>query len=192
MASFNLRDIPLTPEGLRAAVLGLGALAPLAYVTVVAMRPFVFFLGPAVHRRRAGLRAAARHAVRGDRRRHRRGGDVPARPRPGARLRPGAPTRPPAPPAGQRVGAGLVFVLLLVPIVPMTAVNYGAGLSRVSLAHYTLAVLGGLTPRAFAYRVFGDALFDVGSPQFMGALAVLASMVVVPALFRRRWLARWR
>src|SRR6185436_20686715 len=39
-------------------------------------------------------------------------------------------------------GAGIVFFLNLVPIVPITAVNYGAGLSRVSLRHYTLGVLG--------------------------------------------------
>ena len=90
------------------------------------------------------------------------------------------------------LGAGLIFILMLVPIVPMTAVTYGAGLSRVSLGHYTLAVLGGLTPRAFAYCYFGDSLFDVGSPQFIGALAILAVMVIVPALLRQRWMARWR
>lgn len=88
--------------------------------------------------------------------------------------------------------AGLIFFLMLVPVVPMTAVNYGAGLSRVSLAHYTLAVLGGLTPRALAYTYFGDALFDVGSPQFLAALAILAVLVAVPALFHRRWFAHWR
>ena len=43
LAFFRLRDLPLTPESVRAAVLSWGALAPLAYVAVLALRPFLFF-----------------------------------------------------------------------------------------------------------------------------------------------------
>lgn len=193
VAFFNLRDIPLTPDGLRGSVLGWGALAPVAYIAVVAMRPFVFFpsgllfivaglaFGPllgTVYAVIGGVIAAVVTFLlaRG------LGRDF-VQARMPARLRHLQESE---------WGAGLIFFLLLVPVVPMTAVNYGAGLSRVSLGHYTLAVLGGLTPRAFAYCFFGDSLFDVGSPQFLAAVAALALMVIVPALFRRRWLARWR
>jgi len=71
-------------------------------------------------------------------------------------------------------------LLNLVPVVPITAVNYGAGLSRVPLSHYTLAVIGGLTPRAFAYGFFGDSLLEVGSGRFIAAIAFLVALVVVP------------
>ena len=64
---------------------------------------------------------------------------------------------------------------------PITAVNYGAGLSRVSLGDYTLAVVAGLTPRAFAYSFFGDSLLDIGSTQFLAAIGVLCLLVIVPA-----------
>ena len=65
-------------------------------------------------------------------------------------------------------------------------------MSRVTLRDYTLGVIGGLTPRAFAYSFFGDSLLDIGSAQFVAALGVLALLVIVPALFRWRWFARWR
>ncbi|MEO8601131.1 MAG: TVP38/TMEM64 family protein [bacterium] len=188
-----LRNATLTPDAVRETVLAWGALAPLAYVAVVSMRPFIFFpstllfiaaglaFGPWLGTLYAVIggviaavitfllaRALGREFVQAR---------LPARLQ---RLQEG------------EWGAGLIFVLNLVPIVPITAVNYGAGLSRVPLSHYTLAVLGGLTPRAFAYSFFGDALLDVGSTQFIVAVAVLALLVLVPALFRKRWFARWQ
>ena len=188
LAFFRLRDMPLTPESVRAAVLGWGALAPLAYMLVLALRPFLFFpstllfiaaglaFGPVL----GTLYAAV-------------GGTIAAvltfvlarwlgREFVEARL----------PARWRRVhedewGAGLIFVLNLIPVVPITAVNYGAGLSRVSLRHYTMAVIGGLTPRAFAYTFFGDSLLDIGSPQFIAAIAVLGLLVIVPTAVRWRW-----
>ncbi len=194
VAYLNLRGgVSLTPDGLRASVLGWGAWAPIAYITIVALRPFIFFpstvlfivaglaFGPVmgtVYAVIGGVIAAIVSFLLA----RSLGRDFVQ-----ARL----------PPRMQELqetewGAGLIFLLLLVPIVPMTAVNYGAGLSRVSLGHYVLAVLGALTPRAFAYSYFGDSLFDVGSPQFISALALLVLMVIVPALLRRRWMSRWR
>lgn len=193
LALFRLHDLPLTPESVRAAVLSWGRLAPFAYVVIVALRPFLFFpstllfiaaglaFGPVFGTLYAAIggttaavvtfvlaRALGREFVQ-------------------ARL----------PVSLQRLhdaewGAGLIFFLNLVPVVPITAVNYGAGLSRVSLRHYTVAVIGGLTQRAFAYSFFGDALLDIGSWRFIAAIAMLALLVIVPALLRWRWFARWR
>lgn len=193
IAFFNLRDIPLSPDGLRATVLSWGALAPLAYITIVAMRPFIFFpsgllfivaglaFGPVLGTVYAVIGGVIAAVVTFQLARSLGRDFVQAR----------LPARLQHLQENE-LGAGLIFLLMLVPIVPMTAVNYGAGLSRVSLPHYTLAVLGGLTPRAFAYCYFGDSLFDIGSPQFLAALALLAVMVIVPALLRRHWMSRWR
>jgi uncharacterized membrane protein YdjX (TVP38/TMEM64 family) len=192
-AMLVLHRAPLHPEAVRRMILDWGPLAPIAYVALVAMRPFVFFPSTLLFIA-AGLAfgpwLGTLYAVAG--------GIIAAlitfqlarslgREFVQARL----------PARLQRLqdsewGAGLIFLLNLVPIVPITAVNYGAGLSRVPVAHYALAVLGGLTPRAFAYSYFGDALLDIRSPQFVVALVGLAVLVVVPALFHRRWLARWQ
>jgi len=191
LAFMRLRDLPLTPESIRATVLSWGTLAPLVYVLLLALRPFLFFpstllfiaaglaFGPLLGTVYAAIggttgavvtfllaRSLGREFVQAR---------LPARLH---RLQ------------EQEWGAGLIFFLNLVPIVPMTAVNYGAGLSRVTLRQYTLAVIGGLTPRAFAYSFFGDSLLDIGSGQFIAAIAVLALLVIVPAFLRRRWFRR--
>lgn len=88
-----------------------------------------------------------------------------------------------------RWGIGLVLLLNLIPVVPMTAINYGAGLSGMGVGPFTLAVIAGLTPRAFAYSYFGHSLLQIGSPQFRVALILLAALIVVP-LYLRRHLAR--
>jgi uncharacterized membrane protein YdjX (TVP38/TMEM64 family) len=186
-----LRGAELTPEAVRARVHGWGALAPFAFVGLLAARPFVFFpstllfiagglaFGPwlgTVYAVIGGTMAAlvsfllarwlGRDYVQAR---------LPAR---WQRLH------------GEEWGAGVVFFLNLVPIFPITAVNYGAGLSRVSLRHYTLAVIGGLTPRAFAYSFFGNSLLDAGSTKFVAAIAMLVMLVVVPTWLRRRIVAR--
>lgn len=193
LAFWRLSDLPLTPEGLRAEVLSWGALAPLMYVSIVALRPFLFFpstllfiaaglafgpiLGTAYAALGGTIAALVTFAV--------------------ARWLGREFVQAHLPPRLQRLrdeewGAGLIFFLNLVPVVPITAVNYGAGLSRVPLRYYTLAVIGGLTPRAFAYSYFGDSLLDIGSRQFITALVALGLLVIVPALLRWRWFARWR
>lgn len=188
VAFFRLRGVDLTPEAVREAVLGWGPLAPLAFVSLLAVRPFVFFpstllfiaaglaFGPWLGTLYAAIggtiaavvtfllaRALGRDFVQGR---------LPERLR---RFH------------EQDWGAGLVFFLNLVPIVPITAVNYGAGLSRVPLGAYTLAVIGGLTPRAFAFGFFGDSLLDLGSWQFVAAIAILVLLIVLPTWVRRRW-----
>ena len=193
LAFWRLRDLPLTPESVRAAVLSWGALAPVAYVGVVALRPFLFFpstllfiaaglaFGPLLGTLYAAIGGTAAALLTFALARSLGREFVQAR----------------LPARLQRLqehewGLGLIFFLNLVPVVPITAVNYGAGLSRVSLTHYTLGVIGGLTPRAGAYTFFGDSLLDVGSPQFIAAIGVLCLLVLVPALLRRYWLRRWK
>lgn len=83
-------------------------------------------------------------------------------------------------------GVGLVLLLNLIPIVPMTAINYAAGLSGMDLLPFTLAVAVGLTPRAFAYSFFGDALLHVRSSEFAAAAALLLALLVVPLWLCRR------
>lgn len=193
LAVFVLSGIQPNPQSVRNAVHSWGVLAPVAFVLIVAARPFIFFpstllfiagglaFGPvlgtlysAAGGTAAGVitfllaRSLGREFVQAR---------LPARWR---RFQ------------EDDWGAGVVFFLNLVPIVPITAINYAAGLSRVSLRHYTLAVIGGLTPRAFAYSFFGDSLLEIGSTRFAVAVLLLAALVIVPTWLRRRWFARQR
>ncbi len=192
-AFFVLRHVPLSAEALRAMVLSWGPLAPLAYIGLMTLRPIIFFpsillfvaaglaFGPwlgTLYAVIGGVLAAVITYLLA-----RSLGREFVQARLPARLQRFQ---------NAELGAGLVFLLNLVPIVPITAVNYGAGLSRVPLAHYTLAVIGGLTPRAFAYTYFGDALLDSDWRQLLIAGAAIGVLVLIPAIFHKRWLKHWQ
>jgi uncharacterized membrane protein YdjX (TVP38/TMEM64 family) len=182
--------LPLTVEAVRASIAAWGPLAPLIFIAAWVLRPFLFFptvllfvggglafgalwgtLYSAVGGTLSGIvtfglaRALGREFVQ-------------------ARIRDRFPQL-----HEERWGAGLVFVLNLIPIVPVTAINYGAGLSRISLGGYTLAVMAGLTPRAFAYSFFGSSILNVHTPKFAAAIGLLLVLIVVPTV-ARKWLTR--
>jgi uncharacterized membrane protein YdjX (TVP38/TMEM64 family) len=178
--------LPLSPEAVRDAVRSWGPLAPVIFTAAFVLRPFIFF--PSTLLFLAGGLAfgvawgTAYAAV---------GGTLGAVVGFGiarvlgrdfvqeqlGNLLPDL--------QHQRWGVGLVFLLNLIPIVPLTAINYGAGLSGMELLPFALAVAGGLTPRAFAYSFFGHALLHVHSHEFATAAALLLVLLVVPWWFRR-------
>ena len=80
----------------------------------------------------------------------------------------------------------VVFLLSLLPIMPVTVINYGAGLSRMKFGNYILAHILGITPRAFAYGFFGSTLLEIGSAKFRAALLILILLGLVTAYFRLR------
>jgi uncharacterized membrane protein YdjX (TVP38/TMEM64 family) len=79
----------------------------------------------------------------------------------------------------------VVFFLSFLPVMPVTVINYGAGLSRMSFKSYVLAHALGITPRAFAYGYFGNALLEIGSPKFKAAVMILIVMGLLTLIFRQ-------
>jgi uncharacterized membrane protein YdjX (TVP38/TMEM64 family) len=82
----------------------------------------------------------------------------------------------------------VVFFMSLLPVMPVTAINYGAGLSPMSFKSYILAHALGITPRAFAYGYFGSALLEVSSPKFRIAISVLIVMGFLTICLKRYFL----
>ena len=179
--------MPLSPEGVRAMIAPWGVLGPVVFTGMFALRPFIFF--PSTLLFLAGglafgvvwgtLYAAVGATIGGvigfsiartlghDFVRAQLGDHV-------------------AEMQASRWGAGLVFVLNLIPVVPITMINYGAGLSGMRLLPFTLAGVAGITPRAFAYSFFGHSLLHIGSEQFIVALVLLAALIVIPLSVRYR------
>ena len=185
--------LPLTPDGLRQLIVSWGPLGPVVFTGMFAVRPFVFF--PSTLLFLAGGLAfgvgwgtvyaaigATMGAVIGFTIARVLGHDF-VRAQLGDRL---------AEVQANRWGAGLVCVLNLIPVVPITMINYGAGLSGMALLPFMLAVVLGITPRAFAYSFFGHSLLNIGSKQFIGALVLLAALVVIPVSIRHRMNKRVR
>jgi uncharacterized membrane protein YdjX (TVP38/TMEM64 family) len=179
------RTFPLTPDGVRQLVVSWGPFGPVVFTGMFAVRPFVFF--PSTLLFLAGGLAfgvgwgtlyaaigATLGAVIGFTIARALGHDF-VRAQLGDRL---------AEMQANRWGAGLVLVLNLIPVVPITMINYGAGLSGMSLLPFTLAVAAGITPRAFAYSFFGHSLLDIGSRKFVVALVLLVALVVIPLSLR--------
>ena len=181
------RHMPLTPEGVREMIGVWGALGPVVFTGMFALRPFVFFpstllflagglaFGVAWGTLYATIGATV-GAVIGFTIARSLGYDF-VRSRLGDRW-----TEIEA----DRWGAGLVFVLNLIPVVPITMINYGAGLSGMGVLPFTLAVVLGITPRAFAYSFFGHSLLNIGSKQFVWSLVLLAALIVIPLSIRLR------
>jgi len=182
--------LPLTPDSVRDAIRSWGPLAPLIFISAFVLRPFIFFpstllflagglaFGVAWGTMYAAV-GGTLGAVIGFSIARLLGRDF-VREQLGDRL----PDLKHGP-----WGVGLVFLLNLIPIVPMTVINYGAGLSAMDVLPFTIAVVAGLTPRAFAYSFFGHALLDVRSSEFVAAAALLVVLLVVP-LWVRRHLAK--
>ncbi len=180
------RDLHLTPESVRDAVRAWGVFGPVVFTAAFVVRPFVFFPstllflagGLAFGVTRGTIYAAlggTLGAVVGFAIARTLGRDFVQMQLGDMRdvLR------------HDRWSAGLVFLLNIVPIVPMTLINYGAGLSGMAVLPFTVAVAAGLTPRALAYSFFGNSLLNMHSRMFLLALAILTALVVVPLSIRR-------
>jgi len=83
-----------------------------------------------------------------------------------------------------------VAVIRLLPLLPHALINYALGLTRLSLAEYTLGSLAGMLPETYVFvnlAVTGRRALDGGAwmaPTAWG-LALIGLSVVVPRLLRR-------
>lgn len=80
----------------------------------------------------------------------------------------------------------VVWLLSLIPVMPVTVINYGAGLSPMKFKNYLVAHVLGITPRAFAYGYFGSTLLEVGSPRFRWSMLILILLGGITFFFRWR------
>jgi uncharacterized membrane protein YdjX (TVP38/TMEM64 family) len=81
----------------------------------------------------------------------------------------------------------------IVPGVPQALISYAAGLTRVPLGVFVAATALAMAPRAYAYTALGGTFGDLGRPETVVALAVLAMLAVCGAValaVQRRRIAR--
>jgi uncharacterized membrane protein YdjX (TVP38/TMEM64 family) len=90
-------------------------------------------------------------------------------------------------------GFSTMLYLRLIPIVPFNALNFSAGLSRVSIRDYVLGSLIGMLPGTLVYTYFADALIrGTGEARreaflhFLAAAAFLVAFTLATAWIRRR------
>lgn len=173
------------PAQLRAAVEGFGLWAPVGYILMLALRPFLFLPGPPLMM--AGglafgawngtllttggliLGALTTYALA-------RGlGHDFVRARTGHRL--DGVNR-------GRLGPGLVFLMNLMPVFPLSIPNYGAGLAGMRLVPFTLATGLGLAPRVLVWSTLGSLLVQMNRAYLAGASVALLALLAIPLYWR--------
>ncbi len=186
-AYFTRKGFHLTPESFKAFVLSMGILGPIIYVGVFIVRPLFLIpsialfiagglaFGPVQGPAYASLGAALGGTV-GFWFSRKMGHDYVMK-----KLKLGAGLI-----ESTQFSFSVVFLLSLLPIMPVTVINYGAGLSTMKFKNYIVAHILGITPRAFAYGFFGSTLLDIGSARFRAALLILIAMGIVTVYFRLR------
>lgn len=94
-------------------------------------------------------------------------------------------------------GFRTMLYLRLIPLVPFNALNFGAGLSRISLRDYVLGSAIGMFPGTLVYTYFADALIRGTASarkealiHFLIAAAALVAFTLITDWVRRRREAR--
>jgi uncharacterized membrane protein YdjX (TVP38/TMEM64 family) len=90
------------------------------------------------------------------------------------------------PECSDRLLTKVVFASRLLPIVSFPIVSYGAGLTKMSVAAYSLATLAGMLPITFIDNYFGSAILSAsrGTAVVLGVLTV-SSFFLLPILIER-------
>jgi uncharacterized membrane protein YdjX (TVP38/TMEM64 family) len=89
-------------------------------------------------------------------------------------------------------GAVAVMESRIVPLLPYGLVNYSAGLTRLHYRDMAVGTAVGAGPKVFAYTALGGSLGNLGSPEALTAVALLALLALGGALFVRRQIALGR
>jgi uncharacterized membrane protein YdjX (TVP38/TMEM64 family) len=181
------KGIRLTPESFKSFIIALGAAGPVLYIAIFVVRPLFLIpsialfiagglafgplLGPLYASIGAGMGGTVGFWIA-----RKMGHDYVK-----SKLKLGTETL-----ETTRFNFSVIFLLSLIPVMPVTVINYGAGLSPITFKRYILAHVMGITPRAFAYGFFGSTLLEIGSARFRAALIVLVLMMLVTIYIRRR------
>lgn len=88
--------------------------------------------------------------------------------------------------AMEKRGFTMVLMLRIAPFVPFDLVSYAAGVARVPLRAYLIATIIGTLPGTFAYNFLGAALTSGNWRDYVIAGIVFAVALSVPFLFRRK------
>ncbi len=91
-------------------------------------------------------------------------------------------------------GFGTILYLRLIPLVPFNALNFGAGVSRVSVRDYVLGSLIGMLPGTLVYTYFADALIHGTGAERSGAFLhfLVAAGTLVAFTLITGWIRRKR
>ncbi|OPX89174.1 MAG: TVP38/TMEM64 family inner membrane protein YdjZ [Pelotomaculum sp. PtaB.Bin013] len=87
----------------------------------------------------------------------------------------------------EKGGFLLILIMRLIPIIPFNVISYGAGLTRIKYTDYILSTMIGIIPGVVVFTNLGDKALCVRSLEFMLSVGILALMVIMSILLKRRF-----
>ncbi len=78
----------------------------------------------------------------------------------------------------------VVFILRLVPLFSFDLISYSAGLSKIKTSHFMAATVIGMIPGTFAYTFLGASTVSDNKGTFILAVIIFAVVTIVPLLMR--------
>ncbi|APH05765.1 TVP38/TMEM64 family protein [Bacillus weihaiensis] len=188
----NQRVLNFTPDMIQKWILSLGILAPIIYIILYTVRPFILFpasvlslagglaLGPLYGTlltiTGATLGAYLSFLV------SRKIGGKWVEKKSGERM--------------ERIKRileknGLLAILLLrlIPLFPFDLISYAAGLSKIKGWHFILGTLIGIIPGTFAYNFLGASTTTNSMVTIVGAVIIFLLVMMIPALFKNKFKA---
>lgn len=89
-------------------------------------------------------------------------------------------------------GFRFIFTLRLIPLIPFSALNFGAGLSRITYRDYVLGSVLGMLPGTFIYTYFADALLKgatgAGKKAWINLIIASSLLIIIsltPTLYKK-------
>lgn len=84
-------------------------------------------------------------------------------------------------------GFQVMFLLRIIPLVPFNALNYTAGLTRISMKNYSSASLLGMMPGSMLYVYFGASAIDIKNNPFGIIVSILLLVIfTIVSLFLKK------
>ena len=88
--------------------------------------------------------------------------------------------------AGGKEGFLLLVILRLIPAVPYNLINYTYGLTPMAFWPYMLGSAIGIIPGTLVFINIGDKAWDISSPSFWLAIALLVLLLAITGLLGKR------
>ena len=88
--------------------------------------------------------------------------------------------------ASGRRGFFFLIVLRLIPAVPYGLINYASGLSEMQFLPYMLASVIGIIPGTLVFINLGDKALDITEPAFWIAVALIAALFLITLLLGKK------
>jgi len=91
----------------------------------------------------------------------------------------------------ESAGLSVMLFLRLIPLFPFNGLNFAMGLTKMKWWQFVIGTFIGIIPGTFVYVNLGATGFNILSPTFYIAIALLAVLALLPAIYKWTKKKKW-